>query len=155
MFLDDWSLSFDVQAIHASITANTIRQIDIGYGKNAVAGILHLTGKDTLILNNRISGDFLLGGIVTGFASPWEFGENLSIVGNNLLGTTAGVAPVWLGPFTSNSLVVGGPNTSNVFDEGIGNIVTGVNNMNGNPPGPELQESIKQLLENKKLPTWP
>jgi hypothetical protein len=155
MFLDDWSLRFGVQAMHALITDNTIRQIDIGYGKDALAGILHLGGKDTQIWNNRISGDFLWGGIVAGFAFPGAVGDNLSIVGNNLRGTSAGVASIWLGPFTSNSLVVGGPNRKNVLDQGVGNVVTGVNNMNGNPPGPELQEAIEQMLDSRNLPTWP
>ncbi len=154
MFLGDASLRFGTQAMHASITKNTIRQIDIGHGTNAVAGIYHIEGKDTLIWNNRISGNYLLGGIAAGFAAPFV-GENLAIVGNNMRGTTAGVAPIWLGPFTSSSVVVGGPNNRHVFDEGVGNIVTGVNNMNGNPPGPEVQEAIEQMRDFRKSSTWP
>jgi hypothetical protein len=61
------------------------------------------------------------------------------------------VAPIWLGPLSSDSVVVGGPNRDQLFDEGVDNIATGVNNMNGNPPGPELQEGLRDL-ENFRDP---
>lgn len=149
MWLDDFSLYFGLKAMQTSITHNTIRQVDIGFGTDALAGILHITGKDTVIWNNNISGNFILGGIVAGFAGPGIIGENLSIIGNNLSNTESDVAPIWLGPFSSSSVVVGGPNKGHVLDEGTDNIVTGAGSLHGGPPGPAIQAAIQQILESR------
>jgi hypothetical protein len=60
------------------------------------------------------------------------------------------VAPIWLCPSTSNFLVVGGSNKTNVLNEGTENILTGVNNMHGNPPGPEIRDAMMRKLEMMK-----
>jgi len=147
MYLDDYSLYFDTKAMQAYIHQNTIDQVDIGYGTEAFAGVLHLTGEDTLIQNNKISGDFILGGIVAGFAGPGAVGKNLLIKANNLKGSTGGMAPIWLGPETSDSVVVGGPNKTQVLDEGTNNIITGVKKIEGNSPGQRIREAVQTIHE--------
>jgi hypothetical protein len=57
------------------------------------------------------------------------------------------MAPIWLGDLSSNCTVVGSGQKTNVLDEGMDNILTGVNNMQGNPPGPEIHEAMKRKVE--------
>jgi hypothetical protein len=156
LILQDLSLAFsNTQGFRALIEHNIFGQTDLGFGSSPDLGIGHIIGKGTIIRGNTISGDFAIAGIAAGFAGPLAVGQNLAIMGNNLSGTTAGVAPIWLGPFSSDSVVVGGPNSNHVLDQGVGNVVTGVNNMNGNPPGPELQEAIEQMLEFREFQIGP
>jgi hypothetical protein len=47
-------------------------------------------------------------------------------------------------PFnTNNCTVVGGNNQVNVYDEGTNDILVGVNNMQGNPPGPAVTQAVQ------------
>ena len=65
-------------------------------------------------------------------------------------GVNAQVAPIWLGPSTRNFLVVGGSNKTNVLDEGVGNILTGVSLVKGNPLGPQIQDAMIRKHEMMK-----
>ena len=63
----------------------------------------------------------------------------------------AWLAKIWLDPGTSNYTVIGGgPNKTNVYDEGTNNILTGVNNMKGNSPSPAIKEAMARKLETMK-----
>ena len=48
---------------------------------------------------------------------------------------------------TSDSTVIGFGNKTNVYDEGVNNIVVGVNSMKGNPPGPAIRDAMKRKME--------
>jgi hypothetical protein len=69
------------------------------------------------------------------------------MIGNNLQNLDADVASIWLGLDTSNCAVVGGSAKGNVLDEGTDNVIAGVNNMGGNPPGPNIREAMERKLE--------
>jgi parallel beta-helix repeat protein len=104
---------------------------------------------DAVISNNRISGGNTLLGIAA------EGSSECMVLGNNVQQLDALWAPVGLlttdwgwGPMeTSYCTVVGGNNKTNVYDEGIGNVLVGVNNMQGNPPGPAISDAMKRKLE--------
>ena len=128
--------------LNAVIEKNTFGQTDIGFGAGPSFGIRNFVASGTVIRNNRFSGDYGVAAIAAGYfdGPPEGIAKNLVIKGNNLADVKAQVAPIWLGPYSSDSVVVGGPNNRHVFDQGYDNIVTGVNNTGGKPPGPRLQE---------------
>nr|BBD50161.1 hypothetical protein [Haliea sp. ETY-M] len=138
------SAFFGTPVISATIENNTFRQTDIGFGEGSLFGVDNFVASDTVIRNNRFSGHYAVSAIAAGYfdGPPPGIADNLLLKGNNLTGASAGVAPVWLGPYSTNSVVVGGPNSRHVFDQGYGNIATGVNNARGNPPGPRLQDLL-------------
>lgn len=117
------------------------------------AGVESVFTVDAVISNNRISGANAIFGISA------EADTQCMLQGNNLqqlqplfipvalLGTNSGF------PFnTSGCTVVGGNNEINVYDEGTNDILVGVNNMQGNPPGP----AVKQAMQQKRdlLKSW-
>ena len=79
------------------------------------------------------------------------------VKGNNVNDVMAEVAPIglmtnlWFYPPdsipTSNSTVVGSGGKTNVYDEGVSNTLVGVNNMQGNPPGPAIRDAMKRKME--------
>jgi hypothetical protein len=121
------------------ISNNKIALNDTFYG-----GIFGSGVQDSLVLNNKISGTGLAG-IYMGIAG--DSVSDCTLLGNNLQNLDAYIAPIWLGPGTSNCTVVGGSNKTNVLDQGIDNILVGVNNMQGNPLGPEIQDAMQQKME--------
>ena len=130
--------------MNALISNNKIQIDDIGF-----AGINGQCCSNTIITNNKIWGNGAAG-IVTGiWGDPVNSGW--LIKGNNVQGVNAQVAPIWLGPGTSNFLVVGGSNKTNVLDEGTGNILTGVSLVKGSPLGPQIQEAMMRKHEMLKL----
>jgi parallel beta-helix repeat protein len=109
----------------------------------AYAGIQIGSAVGSVISNNRIKGSGLFGISIEG-------ATQCMVKGNNVNGVTAEVAPIALlttiGP-TTDSTVVGFGNKTNVYDEGINNTLVGLNNMNGNPPGPAIREAMKHKME--------
>jgi hypothetical protein len=100
--------------------------------------------QDVVVLNNQFVG----AGIAGIYPGAWgDTCNNWLILGNNVQHVDAGVAPIWLGPGTSECTVVGGSTKTNVLDEGTNNRIVGVNNMKGNPPGPE----IKNAMDPKRI----
>ena len=136
---DVGSLFGQGKKVNAVVSHNRIHLEDGLWG--AVWGF---GAQDVLVANNKISGSGK-GGIYFGYqglpSSGW------TIIGNNVQDLEASVASIWLGEATSNCTVIGGSNKTNVLDEGTDNIITGVNNMQGNPPGPEIQEAMKRKVE--------
>lgn len=111
------------------------------------AGIESLFTVGAVISNNRISGENALIGISA------EADSHCTMLGNNLqqlqplfvhlalLGVKSGF------PFnTNNCTVVGGNNEINAYDEGTNDILVGVNNMQGNPPGPAITAAMQNRL---------
>jgi len=113
--------------IHAVVSQNRIHLEDGEWG-----GVWGYGAQDVLVANNKITGSGMAG-IYFGFqglpSSGW------TIIGDNVQNLEADVAAIGLGEDTSLCTVAGGSNKTNVFDEGIDNIIAGVNNMGGNPPG--------------------
>ena len=80
------------------------------------------------------------------------------VKGNNVNGVTAEVASIglltnWCSRLlifpANNCTVLGSGNKTNVYadPEGYNNIIVGVNNMNGNPPGPAIRDAMKHKTE--------
>jgi hypothetical protein len=112
--------------IDAVVSANTIvlsGSLDLDPSVNA-AGIGEVDAQDIQVLNNRISGTGLAGiylGIpLLGDDSPGSV-SGWKIIGNNVGGVTALVAPIWLGPGTIGCTVIGGCAPTRVLDEGTDN----------------------------------
>lgn len=149
-------LIFGQPAMRALIEDNVISQTNIGYGTGSLVGIDNVLANDTIIQNNKISGEYTIAGIAAGYVDgpPPAIADAIVIKGNNLSGTTASVAPVWLGPYSSNSLVVGGPNSRHVFDQGYDNIVTGVTNTGGSPPGPMFRDLVGRIQKIGGIAGW-
>jgi len=100
-------------------------------------------GKDILVTSNQIEGEGF-----AGIASFW--GDGIIITGNNVQNFTPIELPgfglgaaIRLNPDTRNCVVVGGSNKTNVVDLGTDNIITGVNTMHGNPPGPAISDAMR------------
>jgi len=125
--------------VHAVISQNRIHLEDGLWG-----GVWGYGADDVLVTNNQIAGSGMAG-IYFGFQGLASSGWTM--VGNNVQNLDADVASIWLGPVSSHCTVVGGSNKANVLDEGTDNIITGVNNMGGNPPGPEIREAMAHKLE--------
>jgi len=118
----------------------------------AYAGIESIFAVDAVISNNKISGEGALMGISA------EASLHCTLKANNvqqlrpilfpvaLLGVNSGFA--WN---TSDCTVVGGNNKTNIYDEGTSNTLVGVNNMQGNPPGPAFREARQQKRDLRKM----
>lgn len=128
---------------------------------------IHLSGSDTdpafaalqddgtvgtVFSNNRISGENALVGIIT-------FGDNECMLkANNMQGLHALLIPILLVSSTDCTVVggIGGVNATKVYDDGgTGNVFVGVNNQQGNPPGPAIKEAMKTKQDVlKSLRAW-
>jgi len=123
------------------VITNNVIQIGGSEAGPAYAGIQSDGTVGTVISNNRISGSGLWG-------IAMEGDTGCTLLGNNVARVTAegagiGLLMGWWGTPTSNCTVVGGSNKANVYDEGISNIVVGVNNMQSNPPGDAIKEAMQ------------
>jgi parallel beta-helix repeat protein len=154
IWIDDFGPLFGSGKLaDAVISNNTIVIEPSEYGPAAV-GIETTDTVGTLIFNNHIVGSGLLGISIEG-------STQCMVKANNVNGLTADIAPIalWTPPWlippipTTDSTVVGSGKKTNVYDEGINNTLVGVNNMNGNPPGPAIRDAMKRKMEAiKSLP---
>jgi hypothetical protein len=106
-----------------------------------------------VVTNNRISGNGLAGiymGAMGDIAIYGDLVDSCTLKGNNVNAVVAYVAPIWLGEGASNCTVVGGNSKKNVFDQGTGNVLVGVNNMNGAAPGSAIADAMKRKMEMLK-----
>lgn len=136
------------------ITHNTIK---LAGGSNfpATPGIEAAWTQSATISNNRISGSALVGIEVDG-------GYQCLLKANNVQQLQALLVPVALfglkdgDPLdTSYCTVVGGGNNKvNVYDGGTNDVLVGVNNMQGNSPGPAIKAAMqrKQDLIKSLMP---
>ncbi|MFW9818689.1 MAG: hypothetical protein ACFFE5_03685, partial [Candidatus Thorarchaeota archaeon] len=123
------------KSLEAVIMHNKIILEDVNWG-----GIWTYGLQDAFISNNilRGTGDY---GIVCAFA------YNHLLLGNNVQNLDAFWAPIVL-LYASECVVVGGSTKANVIDiAGSNNIIIGMNNMQGNAPGPEIQEAMEYKRE--------
>jgi hypothetical protein len=106
---------------------------------------------DLSVTNNELRGDGAFG------IADFGDGANWLIKGNNVQKFSTmdnpwpPIAPIFLEPFTTGCTVVGGSVKDNVTDLGTGNILVGVNNMGGNPPGPSIRTSMKNRVDLKSM----
>jgi len=121
------------------ISNNTII-IEPSEASPAFAGIQSGFTEGTVIANNRIVGSGLFGILLDGDTQAM-------VKGNNVNGVAAEVAPIGLTANTTNSTVVGFGKETNVLDEGISNTLVGVNNMQGNSPGPVIRDAMKRKMD--------
>ncbi len=141
VILEDWAFIFGEKTLDVLVSQNTII-LDSTYG-----GIYGLGVQEAIITNNRISG-IGFSGIYCGFG---DLSTNWMIKGNNVQEFNAqptlwwwegDSAPIILGWTTYSCTVVGGSSKTNVLDFGIDNYITGVNTIQGNPPGQDIQEAM-------------
>jgi hypothetical protein len=119
----------------------------------AWAGVEAAYLDDAVISNNRIMGTNAFLGIAL------EGASECIVKANNVEKMNADLAPIGLltanvgteeEPIlvpTSGSTVVGFGKKTNVYDEGVNNTIVGVNNMQGNPPGPAIRDAMKRKME--------
>lgn len=120
------------------ITNNKINVVD---HEAPFEGIFSYFVDNAQVTNNRITGRGVAGIWVEPFGTP---ATNWLLLGNNLNGFTAELAPIYLGPGTTSCTVVGGNIRGNVLDEGTDNILVGVNNQGGNFIGSALKDALAQ-----------
>jgi hypothetical protein len=118
----------------------------------AGAGIEVTYTDGVVISNNRIFGGKAFAGIIT------EGASHCMVLGNNVqnvdaLGAQIGLTSYLVGQDTTYCTVVGGSAKTNLYDGGTNNVVVGVNNMRGNPPGPTMKTAmqVKQQLLKSRL----
>ncbi len=119
--------------LNVTVSNNDILMNDTEWG-----GIYAEGGEDVIISNNKIHGTGLLGI----YAGVWGYlATDWTLIGNNVQQLNAYI-PIYLGSGTSNFLVIGGSNQTNVLNSGTNNILTGVNNMQVGI-GQELQAALE------------
>jgi hypothetical protein len=121
----------------------TLEAADSGIAGDGIESVLT---EGTIISNNRIVG--------IGYAGIGIWGDTQAMVkANDVDNVTAEVYParISLQNFdpvpVNNCTVVGFGNRTNVYDEGVNNTIVGVNNMQGNPPGPAIRDAMKRKME--------
>jgi parallel beta-helix repeat protein len=102
------------------------------------------------IWTSYVSNAFISNNIVSGtgdYGIVCAFAYNNVLLGNNVQTVDAYWASVVL-LYASDCVVVGGSTKKNVLDiAGLNNIIVGMNNMQGNSPGPEIQEAMELKRE--------
>lgn len=131
IWIDDYGYLSGTQKIDINIYNNKMNlETDQGSG-----GIFSYYAMDGLITNNKISGNGVYG-IFCWYCS------GLLMKGNNVQNLNAAFAPIVLYDDADNCMVVGGMNKTNVLDWGTNNILSGVNNMDTDPIGPEIHDAM-------------
>ncbi len=127
-------------------------EITMGHSQGipAYAGIQTDFTVGSVISNNRITGSGVFGISVEG-------DTQCMLKANNVQKLTADAAPIglmintWFGSYpASDCTVVAGNTKTDVYDEGVNNTLVGVNNMQGNPPGPAIRDAMKRKMEMTK-----
>lgn len=110
----------ETKRLDATISRNTIILDNTWYG-----GIFGFYAQDVEVKGNYITGTGFAGiymGVSEDLCAGWK------IIGNDVEEVIADIAPIWLGPGTSDCLVVGKGDTY-VWDEGTDNKLVNVNEM--------------------------
>ncbi|MFX0076531.1 MAG: right-handed parallel beta-helix repeat-containing protein [Candidatus Hermodarchaeota archaeon] len=102
------------------------------------------------IWTSDVSNAFISNNIVRGtgdYGIVCAFANNNMLLGNNVQNVDASWASIVL-LYSSECVVVGGSTKKNVLDiAGFNNIIVGMNNMQSNSPGPEIQEAMELKRE--------
>lgn len=122
-------------ALEAVVSHNKIILDGANWG-----GIFTFGLQDAFISNNIIRG--------TGaYGIECDFTSNSLLLGNNVQNVDAFWFPIFLYG-SSDCVIVGGSTKTTVGDfAGYNNIIVGMNNMQGNSPGQEIQEAMEQKRE--------
>ncbi|MFX1501868.1 MAG: hypothetical protein ACFFDH_12965 [Promethearchaeota archaeon] len=162
-FAGIWVMQFTLSPCKWLITHNTLRPSIMADG----ICLEDYTGSGSLevvVSQNKIMCDTLWGGIWTtmvgdafisnniicgtadyGIAGYYAY--NTLLLGNNVQNVDASWAPIVM-LSASECVIVGGSTKTNVLDiGGYNNIIVGMNNIQGNSPGPEIQEALEQKME--------
>jgi hypothetical protein len=134
------------KTINAVVKSNQISN----EGTEYFGGIYGFAADDIIVKNNKVTGD-CVAGIYSGING--DATTNWFMQANNVQNIEALAAPIWLGEGTSFYNVIGGPNTTNVWDEGTNNTLTGVTKIQGNGLGQEAQEAhalMHVIMQNFK-----
>jgi hypothetical protein len=100
----------------------------------------------SIVSSNRISGVGFAGLLLDGSTQDLLLGNNVARFTPEE--TPFGIfAPIWLSETTSQNTVVGGNDKAHAVDLGINNTLVGVNNMQGNPPGPAIRDAMRRKME--------
>ncbi len=129
----------------ANVSNNKIYMNNIGF-----AGILIECCEKAGIANNKLWGTGLAG-IVGGIWDEPSDGGYLK--GNNVHGVTAEVAPIWLGPLSSNYIVYA--DKDDVLDEGTNNMLIGEHTKRTGYPGPDIMQRLMRHHDKMKLHMHP
>jgi parallel beta-helix repeat protein len=133
VLVDIVRLDTGVKALSAVVFQNSINMDTPFFG-----GIYAEAVADGELLNNIVSGNMDYG------IGLFDSVPNFVLLGNNVQNVTSS-APIYLGPGTSNTTVVGGSNQTNVVDLGLNNYLTGVNIV----PGVNLGEVVSEAMQEK------
>lgn len=148
--LEDWSRVYSgPKSLNAVVQSNEIK-MDTIYG-----GIYAIAVEDGELLNNIVSGHMKLGIYLAPYSLFWPADSvpGWTLVGNNVQNVVPSPGalpwipstPIYLGPGTSNTTVIGGSNKTNVVDLGLNNHLTGVNV----GPGVNLGEVVSEAMQEK------
>jgi len=134
IYLTDWTYAFYGQkGINAVFTNNNFT-LENPYW----TGIwVRPSCYNNIISNNIFNGNPRFAGISVE-------GYNNMLLANNVQNVYGCFAPIFLLELSAENTVVGGSNKTNVLDFGTDNTLTGVNIIQGNPPGPELQAALQR-----------
>lgn len=115
--LSDYGALVGLDATLNAVVAGNRLTLDSLYG-----GIRGVGTQNAVVLGNRIDGTGLAG-IYFGFLG--DPSSHWIIAGNRVDELEADVAPIWLGPDTSENLVITRNPDENVLDEGTDNVIIG------------------------------
>jgi len=114
--LDFGALVGQDATLNAFVVGNQL-SLDTLYG-----GIFGYAAQNVVVLGNRISG---VGDSGIAFGLFGDPSSHWIIAGNNVDDLEADAAPIWLGPATSENLVITQNPDENVLDEGTDNVIIG------------------------------
>ena len=147
---DDSNGQGEEKKLDVNISDNKIYLSKSEYGDIGgwTGGINGKRAKDVLVTNNTIWGNTLFGGIYAG-TGDYESSGWL-IKGNNVQGVNAQVAPIWLGPKTSNFTVIGSSLNTTVLDEGTNNNLINVSKKHWDHAPKEIHDKMMRSHEMMK-----
>ena len=128
-------MDYSTKSLEAVVSHNTIILDDVNWGGIWTEGL-----QDAFFSNNIIRG-------TGGYGIACAFAYNNLLLGNNVQNVDPSLASIVL-LWASECVIVGGSTKTNVLDiGGANNIIVGMNNMQGNSPGSEIQEALEQKRE--------
>ncbi len=109
------------------------------------------TTQDLSVTNNQVVGHGAWGIVDFGDGSNWLIKGNNVQQFSTMDNPWPPVEAIALDGWTTGCTVVGGDVKDNVTDWGTGNILVGVNNMRGNPPGPAIRTFMKNRVDYQRM----
>jgi hypothetical protein len=122
-------------------------------GNPAIIGIKLNQVAGAVVRNNRFTGSGAMGVNVTSLYShyPYHYSENALLMGNNFSTATFSIASLFLGNWSKDCTVVGGGNNEYVVNNGINNVITGVNIKDyPDPPGQTIEDNLELMRDEMR-----